>query len=101
MQKHEFSTFSEINPIIPLRPPVFCDRYVAAQPTPYSFYSKHQPALAGGVLRGGQPVWLEPSVPQSRGGNVQAFSDQLGLIVLDSRWLMRTDAPNDGPTERL
>ena len=92
MHKPVSGTHSEINPVLSLRPAIFCVRYVASQPTPYSFSSKHQPSLAGGVLRGGQPVWLEPSVLQFRGGNVQAFADQLGVILLDPRWLLRKDA---------
>ena len=97
MHRPAFGTYSEITSAITLRPSNFSDRYVAAKPTPYSFSSKHQPTLAGGVLNVGQPVWLEPSVPHSRGGNRRAYADQLGFILLDSRWLLRKDALDASP----
>ena len=86
----QFNGGSQLATLSPLHPTAFRECYVAARPVPYRFSSECQPAFAGGVLRGGQAVWLESAVVQQ--GSVQGFVDQLGFIVLDSGWLKKKDA---------
>ncbi|MGI4758106.1 MAG: hypothetical protein ACRYGF_14825 [Janthinobacterium lividum] len=83
----ESNGYSEFDDSSLLHPTAFRECYVAARPVPYRFSSESRPAFAGGVLRGGQAVWLESALPLQ--GSVEAFVDRLGLIMLDSGWLRK------------
>lgn len=76
----------------PMRPGAFCVRYIATEPAPYSFSCPQYPTSAGGVLRGGQAVWLESGKAWGKGANVKVFVDGLGLVALEARWLLRREA---------
>ena len=78
------------------RPQEFQAACRAAQNMPYRFASgsSDDAADSGGVLGKGQLVWTcrRENTPGST-SFISAFVDDLGVISLDSRWLMREAIP--------
>ena len=83
------STMTAICP----RPITFNERYIAHRPAPYSLVdSSQRPSSCGGVLCGGQAVWLEDIILRDRLGNhVRAFVEGIGLVIVDPRLIKRAD----------
>jgi hypothetical protein len=74
------------------RPPRFQSQCLTTQNTPYMFAAELVPAITydGGVLGKGQLIWTcEVDGAKERPHLVTAFVDDLGLIWLDPRSLMR------------
>ena len=75
------------------RLPAFDRHYLVAQPIPYRFVEPSgKTSSSGGVLQGGQSVWLENAIERKRlSPLVRGFVDSLGVIVVDPRWLKKAD----------
>lgn len=79
---------------VALPPPEgFHEQYIATRSTPYSFIqSPQQPSSSGGVLRGGQAVWLRQVVQRKRlSSSVHAFVENVGFVLLDPRMIKKGD----------
>ena len=76
-------------PIAPER--FFVERYVVAQNAPYLLATAdRKPDSGGGVLRGGQVVWLEHTLDRKNSpSKVLGFAEGLGLMYLEPMWLRR------------
>jgi hypothetical protein len=81
-------------PTVPCRPASFQNKYIAARAAPYRFVdaSQQQPSSSGGVLQGGQAIWLENAVLRTRlTASVQAFVENVGLVSVDPRLIKKGD----------
>ena len=73
-----------------LRPEVYSQSYVAIRPTPYLCGETASPGSPGGVLRRGQTVWTRET-PKGYPGSAPVYVDGIGIVSLDTRWLVRAD----------
>ena len=76
------------------KPEAFGQANVALHNIPYvcGDGSTGQVSSFGGVLQRGRTVWtVETYHPQRRPLSVAAFVDDLGIVSLDPRWLIRAD----------
>jgi hypothetical protein len=74
------------------RPDVFKQPYVAIRHIPYLCRDASGQDAPGGVLSKGQMVWTQESY-ESKGypPSAIAFVDGVGIVSLDTRWLVRPD----------
>ena len=69
------------------KPDKFREGYIAIQNIPYLRKSP-QNLVSGGVLCKGQLVWVQTMFEmEERPNSISAFVDDIGIILLDPRWL--------------
>ena len=77
-----------------LKPDVFQQPYVVFRNVPYQGGdgAAADDVSSGGVLASGQTVWTqEPYNMQNRPQTATAFVEEIGIISINPRWLVRAD----------
>jgi hypothetical protein len=72
-------------------PESFIIRYVTSRNMPYGVEETSTPNMlsGGGVLKKGQAVWLKEALNEkSREAAVPAYVEELGVVLLDARFLV-------------
>jgi hypothetical protein len=77
-----------------MKPKEYCDLYTVARNAPYLTGEAGTPRC-GGVLNIGKAVYLQHGVKRSS-GSVSAYAEGIGVIRVDSRFLMPTYNPDVG-----
>jgi hypothetical protein len=84
------------------RPDVFKQPYCAIRAVPYLCGDGSAQDSSGGVLGRGQTVWTKEAY-ESKGypASAVAFVDGVGIVSLDTRWLVRADIISTAAKEGL
>jgi hypothetical protein len=79
-----------------MKPKEYRDLYTLTRNAPYLTSEPGTPRC-GGVLNTGKTVYLKQRVGEKRSrGSVSAYAEGIGVIQIDSRFLMRTYSPELG-----
>jgi hypothetical protein len=79
-----------------MKPKGYCDLYTVSRNAPY-LTSEGGTPRCGGVLNMGKAVYLQEGAKEKRpGGSVLVYAEGIGVILVDSRFLMRTYSPEIG-----
>ena len=76
-----------------LRPDAFQRPHIALGNLPYQVVTESStPSLPeGGVLKTGRVVWTRELLTRARHRQALAFIEDIGTVLLDSRWLKTAD----------
>jgi hypothetical protein len=78
-----------------MKPKEYRDLYTLTRNAPY--LTGEGTPRCGGVLNIGKAVYLQEGAKEKRpGGSVLAYAAGIGVILVDSRFLMRTYSPEIG-----
>lgn len=78
-----------------MKPKGYCDLYTLTRNAPY--LTGEGTRRCGGVLNIGTAVSLQEGAKEKKpSGPVSAYAEGIGVIVVDSRFLMRTYSPEIG-----
>jgi hypothetical protein len=81
-----------------MKPKEYRDPYTLTRNAPYLTGEGGTPRC-GGVLNIGRAVYLQEGTKEKRlSGPVSAYAEGIGVILVDSRFLMRTYSPEFGGT---
>jgi hypothetical protein len=79
-----------------MKPKEYRELYTLTRNAPYLTGEGATPRC-GGVLNIGKAVYLQEGAKEKRpSGSVSAYADGIGVILVDSRFLMRTYSPEIG-----
>ena len=79
-----------------MKPKEYRDLYTLTRNAPYQTGEGETPRC-GGVLNIGKAVYLQEGAKEkSPSGPVSAYAEGIGVILVDSRYLMRTYSPEIG-----